>query len=148
MSEKPHKKPVVLPVLNPDIEEDWLESDEAVPHPEASADPETERQVLHSFAREAKPAKQCCEEMETQLGFSRTQPVVLHDGNHYWLPSPTGDPGVVPTLGAKIQYCPWCGKNLDRAAHAQRQQPGKSRPAKGHGHKPNPPGTKAKFRRR
>ena len=123
MTDRRPKKPFALPVLNPEAAEDWLESDEAVPHPDASADPEVERQFLHSFAREARPAKQCCEEMETQLGFSRTQPVVLHDGRNYWLPSPSGDPGVLPAIGATISFCPWCGKNLDRAAHPPRPRP-------------------------
>ncbi len=125
MAPHPPKKPLPLPVLNPEPadEEAWEEEDEAVPHPEASAAPEVERAFLHSFAKEAREMRVCCEEMETQLGFSRTQPVVIRDGDKYFLPSPTGNPGVIPTVGAEIRFCPWCAKPLGKRAQATHHKP-------------------------
>ena len=127
------KKPIELPVLpsGPTGEAAWKAEDEAVPHPEASAAPELERAFLHSFAGEARAPRQCCEEMEVQLGFSRTQPVILFDGKGYWLPAPTGNPGVIPTVGARVRFCPWCGRDLERARSGPKSTPrGPSRPPK------------------
>lgn len=111
----PHRKrpaKILLPILHqtPEEFEDWVEGDPAVPHPEASADPGVEKAFLAALDGEARPARYCCEAMEAQLGFARSAPVILFDGKDYWLPL-AGTDGA-PQAGAKVDFCPWCGRRL------------------------------------
>jgi hypothetical protein len=131
------KKPTfILPVLGQppemeddddhDEESDWEAGDEAVPHPDASAAPDIEKAFLAAMSGEARPARTCCEEMEVQLGFARSAPVILYDGKSYWLPVAGAD-----RMGAKVLYCPWCGKRLEEK---------KAQSAKKKFNRPNKPG--------
>jgi hypothetical protein len=125
------KKTFILPVLghppgmddddDNDEESDWEAGDEAVPHPDASAAPDIEKAFMAATVGEARPARICCVEMEVQLGFSRTTPVILFDGKGYWLPAATAE-----RMGARIMFCPWCGKRLE-----EKKNPGGKKRFKG-----------------
>jgi len=132
------KKTFILPVLGQppemdddddddiDGESDWEAGDESVPHPDASAAPDIEKAFMAATVGDARPARICCIEMEVQLGFSRTTPVILFDGKSYWLPAATAE-----RMGARITFCPWCGKRLE-----EKKNPG----GKKKFNKPNKPG--------
>ena len=132
-----HKKPTfILPVLgqppemdddDDEVGDDWEDSDPAVPHPDASAAPDIEKAFMAATVGEARPARICCIEMEVQLGFSRTTPVILFDGKSYWLPAATAE-----RMGARIMHCPWCGKRLEE----KKVQSGKKK-----FNRPNKPGS-------
>ncbi len=148
------KKPTfILPVLgqppemdddDDELGDDWEDSDPAVPHPDASAAPDIEKAFMAATVGEARPARICCLEMEVQLGFSRTTPVILFDGKSYWLPAATAE-----RMGARITFCPWCGKRLEekKAQSGKKKFKGNRGSGQGSGGKGQSQGQRKKFRR-